>query len=116
MSIELRIILLISAVVAVLYIIRKLRQSQLQLMEALYWIIVAFILLLLGVFPMAASVVAKWVGVDSPVNLVYLVMIFIVLLRCFLLSIRVSQMEDTIKDLIEQLAIRKYMEKKDSEQ
>lgn len=107
----LRIILLFSSCVSVWYIVRKLRQSQMQLLDALYWLLVAFMLCIFGFFPSIPVKLAEVVGVISPVNLVYLIMLFIALLRCFLLSIRISKIENNFKRLVEELAVRTTIEK-----
>ena len=36
----------------------------------------------------------------------FLLVIFLLLIRCFQMSIRISQLEDKLKNLVEELAIR----------
>lgn len=62
--------------------------------------------MVIGVFPGIAMFFAKVVGVQSPVNFVYLVVIFLLLLRTFMLTIRISFLEEKVKNLIEEIAIR----------
>lgn len=116
MSVELRILLLIMSILAVVYMARKISKSQMQLLDSIYWILVALVLAVFGIFPVVPTAMAKILHIDSPVNLVYLIMIFIVLLRCFLLTIRVSKMEARFQILVEELAVRKNMEKKEQSQ
>ena len=115
MSDTLRIILLITSVISVIYIVLKLKNSKLQLMDALYWIIVAIALCLFGLFPSIPINMSKKIGVQSPANFVFLIMLFIVLLRCFLLSMRVSKIEAQFKELVEELSVRKKMEEEKCE-
>ncbi len=84
-----------------------------KLLDAVYWILVAAVLVVFGVFPGVPIAMARLLHVDSPVNLVFLIMIFIVLLRCFLLSIRVSKMEARFQVLVEEIAVRKNIEEKE---
>ena len=106
MSGFLRIILIVVSVMTFIYISRKLKKSQLQVMDAFFWIVFSFVLMVIGVFPGIAMFFAKVVGVQSPVNFVYLVVIFLLLLRTFMLTIRISFLEEKVKNLIVEIAIR----------
>jgi len=103
---SLGIILLVASLITFCYVIRKLRKSQIQIMDTIYWFGLSAVFIIMAVFPQAVGWISEIMGFMSPVNLVLLAMIFLVLLRCFLLSIRVSQLEDKLKNLVEELAIR----------
>ncbi len=109
MSLSLRIILLVASVITCMYISRKLRKSQIQIMDTIFWIVLSAVFVIFAIFPQMVSWISDMMGFMAPVNLVFLVMIFLLLLRCFLLSIRVSQLDDKLKNLIEELAIRENM-------
>ena len=106
MSLSLRIILLVASVITCMYISRKLRKSQIQIMDTVFWIGLSVIFVVFAMFPQFADWISDMMGFMAPVNLVFLVMIFLLLLRCFLLSIRVSQLDDKLRNLVEELAIR----------
>lgn len=106
MSVCLRIILIIVSVMTFLYIARKLKKLQLQVMDAFFWIVFSFVLMVIGVFPGIALFFAEIVGIQSPVNFVYLVVIFLLILRTFMLTIRISFLEERVKNLVEEIAIR----------
>lgn len=79
MSNCLRIILIMVSVMTYFYIARKLKKSQLQVMDAFFWIVFSFVLMVIGIFPGIAIFLAKIVGIQSPVNFVYLVVIFLLI-------------------------------------
>lgn len=106
MSISLRAILFISSLVASIYIVLKLRNSKVQLMDALFWLVVSSILFLFGAIPSIPIQASSVLGIASPANFVFLIMLFIVLFRCFLLSIRLSELESRYKVLVEEIGIR----------
>lgn len=106
MSNCLRIILIMVSVMTYFYIARKLKKSQLQVMDAFFWIVFSFVLMVIGIFPGIAIYLAKIVGIQSPVNFVYLVVIFLLILRSFMLTIRISWLEERVKNLVEEIAIR----------
>lgn len=106
MSIGLRIILLIASVITCAYISRKLKKSQIQIMDTVFWIGLSIIFVIFAAFPPIATGLSELLGFMAPVNFVFLSIIFLLLIRCFLLSIRVSQLDDRLKNLVEELAIR----------
>ena len=99
MSLPLRAVLFGASIVSCIYVARKLRKSQIQVMDTFFWIALAMACILLSVFPGIASVFSVLMGFQAPVNFVFLFM------RCFLLSIRVSQLEAKITELTQEIAI-----------
>lgn len=116
MSIILRILLLIVSILTFIYIIRKLRKAQVQIADVVFWLFFSLILLLMSIFPSSIIYMTKLLGVLSPVNFVYLVMIFLLFIRCFLLSIRVSCLEEKLKNLVEELAILEILKNEKTKQ
>lgn len=112
MSIALRLLLLIASIFTFLYIVRKLRKSQLQVMDTVFWIVLATILIVLSIFPQIAYWIANILEIQSPVNFIFLLIIFMLMIRNFLLTIKVSQLEDKLKTLVEELAIRENASRK----
>ena len=47
-------------------------------------------------------------GMVAPVNLLFLVMIFILLLRTFIMSIRMAELEEKVKNLKQKIAIQNH--------
>ena len=62
MSNCLRIILIMVSVMTYFYIARKLKKSQLQVMDAFFWIVFSFVLMVIGIFPGIAIFLANIVG------------------------------------------------------
>lgn len=106
MSLYLRAILFIASSISFLYIVRKLRKSQVQIMDTVFWIGLSLLFIVLSIFPKVAEFASAIMGFMAPVNFIFLVMIFLLLLRCFQLTIKVSQLDDKLKNLTEEIAIR----------
>ena len=106
MSIGLRIVLLVASVMTCAYISRKLKKSQIQIMDTVFWIGLSVICCNIAAFPQIVACLSNLLGFMAPVNFVFLSIIFLLLIRCFLLSIRVSQLDDRLKNLVEELALR----------
>lgn len=105
MNICLRLFLLIISVSTGYYVLCKIRKSQLQIEDSLFWIIVSVCLIILSIFPNLAIILSKFIGIESPANFVFLVIIFILLIKVFALSIKLSQVEYKLKTLIQDYAI-----------
>lgn len=106
MSIALRVMLFVASILTCIYIARKLKKSQVQVMDTVFWIGMAILFIMLSAFPEIAGFLSTLMGFQAPVNFIFLLMIFLLLIKSFLLSIRVSQLEDRLKNLVEELAIR----------
>lgn len=106
MSVILRVLLILFALCTFWYIARKIKKSQLQITDVVFWIVTAGVILIMSIFPVTVTFGARVLGVDSPANLVFLVIIFLLLIRTFLLSIRVSSLQHRLKALVEEMAVR----------
>ncbi len=109
MSIYLKVLLFVTSIMTFIFISRKLKKSQLKLMDAFFWIVFATILMILGVFPSIGVYFANLIGILSAANFVYLVIIFLLIMRSFLLDIRVSTLELKLSKLVQEIAIRENL-------
>lgn len=110
MSLVFRIVLIVASIISLLYMMRKIHQSKLQIEHALFWIVFSVIVVLLAVFPQIPIWLAELLGVQSPVNLVYLIIIFVLIVKLFLDTLHISKLETKIKNLIQHEAIREHEE------
>jgi hypothetical protein len=75
-----------------------------QIDDALFWIVVSIHLVFVSIFPGIASFFSKLVGIESPANAVFLVIIFLLLTKLFGLSVQVSQLNQKIRALSQEMA------------
>ncbi len=116
MSLTLRIFLIVCSLISVFFLVRKIRKAKLRIDVSIFWIIFAVLLVVLSLFPGITMWLADIMGIISPVNLLFLFMIFILLLYAFSMTVRMSELENKINELTEELAIRDRMnrDKKDA--
>lgn len=88
------------------YILRKIRKSQLQIEHAIFWVGLSVVFIIFSVFPQSVYFLTNICGMVAPVNFLFLAMIFILLLKTFTMSIRMGQLEEKIKNLTQQVAIK----------
>ena len=106
MSNSLRTILLIAAAVSACWILYQIRRLKIKLDHAIYWIVFAVLLAVLGIFPEFTYWLTRKLGMMSPANLIFLVIIFLLLVKVFTLSMLTSQLEDKITVLSAEVALR----------
>ena len=105
MSIVMRLLLFAGSVLMLCYVLFCVRRSRMRTEDSLFWVFFSLILLFLAVFPSAAETVAGWLGVISTVNLVYLVIIFILLVKLLLTDQKVSRLEAKLTHLMQEYAV-----------
>ena len=105
MSTVLRIILIIVSVLSFAYVMTKIRKSQLQIEDSIFWMVMAVILVIISIFPDIAYFMSDLLGIGAPVNFIFLAIIFVLLVKLFSLSIKISQLEDKIRTLAQKTAI-----------
>ncbi len=106
MSIVLRCVLIVAALFSAVWIIHRIRKSKVKLEDTLFWIGTAFILALLGLFPQISYSMAVALGIQSPANFIFLVMICLLFEKLLTLSIVHSQMEDKYVTMAAEMALR----------
>ncbi len=109
MSFAFRIILILASLMTTLYIVRKIRYSKLQIEYTIFWILLSFLLILISIFPVLVTIPTNIIGMQAPVNFVFLVIIFILLIKAFMQTIEHSQLENKLKDLAQKIAIDEKM-------
>ena len=113
MSTAMRVLLIIGSVITAFYVLKKIRRSRMRTEDSLFWLFFALILVILGVFPGIAIGVSEWIGVQSPANLVFLVVIFLLIVRVFMMDQQLSKLRQQVTNTVQRVAIDELEEKKD---
>ena len=100
-----RIILIVVSILSTWYILKKIRQSKLQIEYAIFWVIFSGVLVIISLFPWLVSLFTRLLGMQLPVNFVFMVFIFILLVKLFMMTIELSALENKVKDLTQELAL-----------
>ena len=112
MPVILRIVLIISSVLMLIYMLKKVKKSKVQIEHTIFWIIFGVFLILISLIPQIVYLFAHLLGIQSPATFVLVFIIFILLIKQFLMTIEMSQLEIKIRELVEEIALK---EKKDEE-
>lgn len=118
----LRVILLIAAIGLVVFLLHSIKKSKMSTEDALFWMGFSFLILLMSIFPEIPSFLSDTIGFMSPVNFVFLFFIFVLIIRDFLSNRRISQLENHVKELTQQIALdrldhyqRRHLDETDEE-
>ena len=98
-------LLILGAILMTYFILKKIRQSKLQIEYAIFWIIFSGILLIFSVFPFLVALVTRLIGIELPVNFIFLLFILILILKAFFQTIETSALENKVRNLTQRLAI-----------
>lgn len=109
MSFLFRIVLILVSLATFYVIVKKIRNAKVQIEVSLFWIVFAAGLMILSLFPQIVDVVANILGIYSSTNAVFLFVIFILLVHQFMNSLKISQLENRMKDLVQELAVTKLV-------
>ena len=116
MGLILRIILILASLVTTLYILKRIRHAKLQIEYAIFWLIFAGMLLVISIFPNLMIQLTRAVGMQSPINCVFLLVIFTLMIKLFMQTIEHSQLEDKLKQLTQRLAIEEKLIEEEREE
>lgn len=118
MAAKLRLILLIVVCIYFVIVFQLLKRKTLNLKYTLLWLASGFIMLILVVFPQFLQLLAKVVGIYDPMNALFSMALFCIIIILMSLTAIVSKLNEKMKTLIQSLALLEKrvrdLEKKDS--
>ena len=98
-------LLIFGAILMTYYILKRIRQSKLQIEYAIFWIIFSGVLLVFSIFPFLVALLTRMIGMELPVNFIFLLFILILILKAFFQTLETSALENKVRNLTQRLAI-----------
>lgn len=105
MTLTLRALLIGFAALVFIFVIRKLKRSQMQVLDSMFWLLFSLSFVLLGIFPEIALFISSELGFVSASNFVFLYVIAVLVVRDFSNSLRLSRLEERINGLAQSIAL-----------
>ena len=105
MTLVVRVILIVVSLFTTYYILKRIRQSKLQIEYAIFWILFSGVLIVFSLFPWLVSMFTRMIGMQLPVNFIFLLFIFVLMVKLFFMTIELSTLENKVKDLTQELAL-----------
>lgn len=113
MSQGLRIVMLFAGVLTAVWLAYRIRKSKLRTEDAIYWICMAVFMLLVGIWPQIIYKLSKFLGIQSPINCLFLLIIALLIEKLFTVSIQLSQLQEKFEELVAEVALRTMKDKED---
>ena len=105
LNIKLRVFLIVAVVIYLAVIINMLRKEKLDLKYTLIWLLTGLVLLIFGVFPELTYQVSALVGIETPVNMIFVIEAIFVLAILLSLTVIVSQLNKKNRRLTQSVAL-----------
>lgn len=105
MTTVLRVILILMSLLILTVMMRRIRHAKARIEDSMFWVFFALLLVVFSVFPGAADWLSDLVGTMSTANFIYMLVIFLLMVKCFSMSMRISQLETKVKELVQRIAL-----------
>lgn len=89
------------------YVVHIVKKGKLSIKESFWWVVGAVVALILSIFPQSINVIAKWFGVEYPPTLMLVFCVLFLLSMNFRASAKVSEQNEKIMELTQQVSILK---------
>lgn len=98
--------MVICALLMLIFVTRKLRKSQFDTADSLFWLFVSDCLLIVAIFPGIAYFFSNLLGIQSPSNFVFLAVIGLLMIREFTIQAQLAQLRRKTATLAQEIALR----------
>ena len=106
MSMMMRGLLIAGSLLTAFYVLRRVRRSKMRTEDSVFWLVFSLILVIMGLLPDLVTRLAEWMGVMSAANLVFLIVIFFLIMKLFLMDQRISVLQRQVTETAQQVAIQ----------
>lgn len=116
MTVLLRCVLICVSILVTFYLLKRIRHSKMKIEDSIFWVMFSLLLVVFSVFPRLADFMSQMVGTYSTANFIFAFMIFILLVKVFFQSVKISQLERRMTELIQMLALDREEAREKEEQ
>lgn len=108
MATSLRVVLVASALIVLLFMVRKIKKSQMKAMDAFFWLLFSLSFVMLAAFPQIAAYLAALLGFQAASNFIFVYVIAVLVVRDFSSTIRYVQLRDKFDALVQEMALNSF--------
>ena len=106
MTLKAQILISIVLVIALMAIINMVRKRSLELKYVLVWICCDLVLFIFTLFPNTMLILAQFLGIYSPVNMIFFMGFVLSLIIIFTLTIALSRVTARVRKLAQMIALQ----------
>ncbi len=111
MTLNLRVILIICSILSFILCVRKIKQAKLKVENSIIWMSGSIILILMSIFSKAVEWISQKLGFMAPVNFVFVTIIAFLLIEVYMLNLKITEVNEKVKNLNHYIALRENEEK-----
>lgn len=112
---SMRLLLVLGSLLTVWFVLWRIRKSKMQIEDSLFWLFFSAALIILSIFPEIAFWASRKLGFEAPINFVYLVIIFLLIIKQFFMAVKISQMDNQIRILTQRVALNQEEAQRDKQ-
>ncbi len=105
MTAKLQITILLALAVSLIAIVNMIRRKSLELKYALSWLFVCIALAIFAAFPRSMVIIARFLGIDAPVNMIFFLGFCFSLMIIYTLTVSLSRMSTKLRKLTQIIAL-----------
>lgn len=113
MSLTLRVLLIIASIMSFILCIKKVQKAKLQMTDSVIWMLGSFLLIIMSLFPNIVMWISRELGFIAPVNFVFLIIIAFLLIKLYYTDLKISGLNEKIKNINHYIALNEYGKNKD---
>lgn len=106
MTLTLQIVLVAVSIITFIFVITKIRKSQLNIQDAVIWILLSLLLIIMSFCLPFIDRIAHAVGFMSTSNFVFAMILFFLIIIVFGLTVKISILNEKIKNLNHYIALK----------
>ena len=106
MTLTLRIVLIVASLLSCAWILINVRKAKVKTEDSVFWICFSFLLIIFAAFPGIVIWGAGVLGIESPANFIFLAIIFILIIKVFRMSVRISSLESKLARVAQDEALK----------
>jgi hypothetical protein len=111
MSVVTRIILVLGSLFIIFFIGKQVNKGKIEIGHSLFWILFSLFLLFVSIFPGIVIFFSGLLGFQSSSNMIFLLVIFILLIKEFLTTAELSRLKEKLENLTISLALKEKTNK-----
>ncbi len=110
LNIRLQFFLLAICLVALVYLIYKIRSKRLDIKYTLPWLALDLIMFIIAAFPGCIHWMCRLLGIATPSNMVFFAALLFLLVIVFIMSRTISRLNNEVKELTQRIALNEVDE------
>lgn len=105
MTLKIQLIISIIVLLGLIYIVRLIRKNRIDLKYALPWLVIGVVVIIFTWIPDSMELLAEFIGIASPINMIFFLGFLFSLVIILALTIAVSSAAGGVKRLVQKQAI-----------